>query len=155
MNTQSFDEELYLSKNPDVKAAVERGECESGLAHYLAYGQAENRPGAPYPEDEEQPGVYLIRGQMPVGFNSPQAGSHRTRIKVHSTQEIPRRGELLPIQASTSAAIRFEGPWGPSSAPNESTRTSRRLCYLRPARARRNGIGLKPPFLSRSPALSV
>jgi SAM-dependent methyltransferase len=74
MNTHSFDEELYLSKNPDVKAAVERGECESGLAHYLSYGQAENRPGAPYPGDEEQAG--------------PTVPPRHLRFRVHGADDV-------------------------------------------------------------------
>lgn len=38
-----FVEEAYLIAFPDVRAAVEAGTYETGHAHYLAYGQNENR----------------------------------------------------------------------------------------------------------------
>ena len=38
-----FDEAAYLAANPDVAAAVENGEFQSGLQHYLLFGQTENR----------------------------------------------------------------------------------------------------------------
>lgn len=38
-----FDEQWYLFKYPDVVAAIERGEVESGLAHFQRSGRAEGR----------------------------------------------------------------------------------------------------------------
>ena len=38
-----FDEGAYLRCNPDVRAAVYRGQFQSGLHHYQAHGQRENR----------------------------------------------------------------------------------------------------------------
>ena len=38
-----FDEQWYLLKYPDVVAAIERGEVESGLAHFQRNGRAEGR----------------------------------------------------------------------------------------------------------------
>jgi hypothetical protein len=38
-----FDERAYLRCNPDVRAAVYRGQFQSGLHHYQAHGQRENR----------------------------------------------------------------------------------------------------------------
>ena len=38
-----FDEKYYLSKNPDVAAAVKRGEFKSGHEHYLRHGHKEHR----------------------------------------------------------------------------------------------------------------
>jgi hypothetical protein len=38
-----FDEQWYLFKYPDVVAAIERGEVESGLAHFQRNGRAEGR----------------------------------------------------------------------------------------------------------------
>ena len=40
----SFDEATYLECNPDVAAAVARGEIKSGLDHYRLCGRHENRP---------------------------------------------------------------------------------------------------------------
>lgn len=38
-----FDETFYLTKHPDVAAAVARGALSSGLAHWQQFGQAEGR----------------------------------------------------------------------------------------------------------------
>ena len=43
----TFDEAFYLASNPDVAAAVARGEFSSGLEHFQLFGQAEGRLGAP------------------------------------------------------------------------------------------------------------
>lgn len=40
---QPFDESAYLVLHQDVAAAVARGECESGHAHYLSTGYYEGR----------------------------------------------------------------------------------------------------------------
>ena len=39
-----FDEEAYLSANPDVRDAVAAGTVPSGLVHYLSWGRHEKRP---------------------------------------------------------------------------------------------------------------
>lgn len=39
-----FDEAGYLEANPDVAAAVTRGDWSSGRAHFEQFGHAENRP---------------------------------------------------------------------------------------------------------------
>ncbi|MGK7903374.1 MAG: Ig-like domain-containing protein, partial [Hormoscilla sp.] len=44
---ENFDEEFYLASNPDVAAAVARGEFGSGEDHFQRFGQAEGRLGAP------------------------------------------------------------------------------------------------------------
>jgi len=41
--TDSFDERAYLAANPDVAAAVQRGDLESGRAHFEAFGEKEAR----------------------------------------------------------------------------------------------------------------
>jgi hypothetical protein len=43
----TFDEDLYLLANPDVAAAVQRGEISSGAVHYNQFGIAEGRPILP------------------------------------------------------------------------------------------------------------
>ena len=41
-----FDEEAYLDSNPDVAAAIRRGEINSAHAHYISDGYFEDREGA-------------------------------------------------------------------------------------------------------------
>lgn len=48
-----FNEDSYLAANPDVKAAVERGDVESGLLHYIGYGYFEGRSGGMAIVDEK------------------------------------------------------------------------------------------------------
>jgi FKBP-type peptidyl-prolyl cis-trans isomerase len=43
-----FDENYYLSQNPDVAAAVAAGKIASGYDHYIQFGQFENRSPSPY-----------------------------------------------------------------------------------------------------------
>lgn len=45
MPVGSFTEQAYLQANPDVRAAVQRGDFTSGLQHYNMYGQGEARQG--------------------------------------------------------------------------------------------------------------
>jgi hypothetical protein len=40
-----FNERGYLDANLDVKAAVERGDVESGLLHFIGFGYFEGRTG--------------------------------------------------------------------------------------------------------------
>lgn len=39
----AFDEREYLRCNPDVRRAVNRGQMESGAAHYRVFGRREGR----------------------------------------------------------------------------------------------------------------
>src|ERR1700730_17591743 len=49
-----FDEDEYLSANPDVKQAVRRGDVESGQMHYIGYGYFEGRRGGAVKIDERR-----------------------------------------------------------------------------------------------------
>jgi len=44
-----FNEFYYLLQNPGVVAAIQNGEFETGLDHYLEIGQGEGRPAAAPP----------------------------------------------------------------------------------------------------------
>jgi hypothetical protein len=47
-----FDEENYLRANPDVAAAIRRGEWRTPRDHFVAVGYFENRDGAAKPLSE-------------------------------------------------------------------------------------------------------
>jgi hypothetical protein len=83
-----FNEDNYLRANPDVRAAVERGDVESGLMHFIGYGYFEGRGGGMAIVDEEW---YLgrypdVRAAVEVGtvksaeqhFHSVGAGEGRS-----------------------------------------------------------------------------
>ena len=44
MKNKNFDENAYLSANPDVAEAVRLGVLASGWEHYVRHGHRENRP---------------------------------------------------------------------------------------------------------------
>src|SRR5438876_252676 len=50
--TTEFDEQGYLSHNPDVAKAIARGEIESAHMHYIGYGYFEGRQGGGPAVDE-------------------------------------------------------------------------------------------------------
>ena len=67
----SFDERAYLFANPDVAAAVRRGEIASGEEHYRHFGRAEERPlrlmpidGAKYLEVNPDVAEAVRRGEF-------------------------------------------------------------------------------------------
>lgn len=49
-----FNEKLYLANNPDVAAAVQKGQFKSGLEHYLQQGYKENRNAASGGQENEK-----------------------------------------------------------------------------------------------------
>ena len=54
LSENNFSEDDYLDLNPDVRAAVERGEYKSGFAHWLACGKYEGRTFHPTRFDESE-----------------------------------------------------------------------------------------------------
>src|ERR1700761_4914562 len=48
-----FNEDSYLEANPDVKAAVARGDVESGFMHFNGFGYFEGRKGGMATVDEK------------------------------------------------------------------------------------------------------
>jgi hypothetical protein len=48
-----LNEDNYLRANPDVRAAVERGDVESGLMHFIGFGYFEGRTGGMAIVDEK------------------------------------------------------------------------------------------------------
>lgn len=58
VDAEDWNEALYLAANPDVAAAIARGEFKSGREHYERAGRAEGRLGAAVPEDWDE-AIYL------------------------------------------------------------------------------------------------
>src|SRR5262249_43914845 len=51
---EAWDEATYLAVNPDVAAAVGRGEFKSGREHYELAGRTERRKGGSVPRDWDE-----------------------------------------------------------------------------------------------------
>lgn len=58
-----FNEEYYLKMNPDVAAAVKKGDYPNGKAHYDAYGKKEGRRAYPQLPLEFNEGSYLTNNK--------------------------------------------------------------------------------------------
>ena len=72
----SFDENAYLTFNPDVANAVRSGSFRDGAAHYGQWGRNENRVisfcGNGYPQPQPQPYPYPQPQPMPLPIPQPQ-----------------------------------------------------------------------------------
>jgi|ERR1700688_1475507 len=94
-NVLEWNEELYLKINPDVAAAIARGEFRSGREHYQLAGRFEHRQGVSIPDDWDEVG-YLkanpdVAGAVKAGtFIS---GYHHYLV---AGQKEGRRGGLAP-----------------------------------------------------------
>lgn len=47
-----FDDDAYLKRFPDIKAAIDAGKLQSALQHFLVFGYGEGRPPRQYDVDE-------------------------------------------------------------------------------------------------------
>ena len=64
-----FDEEWYLSQNPDVLAAVKNGDLASGLLHYVRWGADEGRESLAYFEERFYVDLYEdVRAAVDAGL---------------------------------------------------------------------------------------
>jgi hypothetical protein len=66
----SFNETLYLDNNPDVKAAVEAGEFESGVQHFRREGLLEGRYAFYTGTDGDDAEVYSVGNSYLVGVTA-------------------------------------------------------------------------------------
>lgn len=138
-----FDEQFYLSRNPDVASAVSRGEYKTGLDHYNQWGRNENRvatPAAPAltPSAAPSPTVKATgvadRAQTMMPQAAPMSGAvsgnnfnemvlrrYGTNLEGASPQE---RAALNDIFGSTAASVvpgegRRTGMYGSNQAANQ------------------------------------
>lgn len=71
LDSNSFDEQAYLEANPDVAAAVQRGELGSGLDHWNQWGKTEGRTlgASPYQTGIGALGAPALGAATPSGFD--------------------------------------------------------------------------------------
>jgi hypothetical protein len=63
---QGWNEALYLAVNPDVAAALARGEFKSGREHYELAGRAEHREGASVPADWDEKSYLQVHPDVAI-----------------------------------------------------------------------------------------
>jgi hypothetical protein len=83
-----WDERLYLAANPDVAAAISRGDFKSGGEHYELAGRAEKREGASVPDGWDERGYLQVhpdvaaaiaRGTFVSGYHHYLAAGRKER----------------------------------------------------------------------------
>jgi len=80
MSEIEWNEQDYLSKNPDVAQAVKQGSFKSGLDHFLAFGKYEDRSGAPIAKSIKQ---------TSAEFRSPGPWPpEHLRLRVHGARDL-------------------------------------------------------------------
>jgi SAM-dependent methyltransferase len=107
-----FDEEAYLSANPDVRDAVSAGRMPSGLVHYLEWDRHEERirPVVTRPRVERP-------AYRPLGAMSVEA----LRLRVSGVARIIRRewGKLFRIDAINPQGINYRQDLVVAHVPGE------------------------------------
>jgi hypothetical protein len=104
-----FDDEGYLASNPDVAAAIRRGEVASGRDHYITDGYFEGREGAAAMFDESW---YLKRySDVARGVKSGQWMSGRQHYATNGMFEW-----RSPSQAAESDVARWRAAIAPLPA---------------------------------------
>lgn len=98
-----WNEIEYLRLNPDVYAAVRKGEWASGYKHWLTHGAAENRPGGLNPFRKVEPGEAFRN--YPVGCN--YYGFHLQDIGLGAAA----RGYFEIIKKVMGEAVAIPLPW--------------------------------------------
>jgi hypothetical protein len=73
---EPFDEASYLRRYPDIAAAVLKGGCPSGRAHYEAHGKTEGRTGAPSAFDQ----AFQLGGNDDIRWSEARLESLRQSV---------------------------------------------------------------------------
>src|SRR5258706_10110390 len=87
---ECFDETYYLKANPDVAAALQKGEFASGRAHYEAHGKSENRAAcAPKPVEGCFDEAFYLKANPDVAaaIQKGEFASAREHYEGHGREE--------------------------------------------------------------------
>ena len=87
----SFNEDDYLCSNPDVSVAVQRGDYESGYAHWLKYGRNEGRTLRGGPLNN---GLCFASNPNATVGEPIESGQTKERPEARISNYISRRREL-------------------------------------------------------------
>jgi hypothetical protein len=96
----TFDEDAYLAANPDVAAAVARGEAASGLAHWRKHGAAEGRAQRRLRARNSRALVFPLRFARDEASNSDVGDllpATRRRLAEIATPPIDARYAIAPL----------------------------------------------------------
>jgi hypothetical protein len=108
---EQFDELYYLKENPDVVAAIASGAYNSGLEHYLAYGQYEGRAPCYKPKsivDEQFDELYYLKANADVAAAIDKG---RLNSGFEHYQRFGKREGRAPCNKSGAIKKRFVYVW--------------------------------------------
>ena len=117
---QSFDEMVYLDLNPDVEAAIRRGQFETGYAHWLKHGKAEGRltslddiktPSGECPDDWDEARYLRMNPDVAASLRAGVFTSGYAHWAAHGEDE-GRPGGLLNFRLADPAQLFREHPFG-------------------------------------------
>lgn len=119
-----FDEDGYLTANPDVLESVLKGEFKSAFSHYLRHGRAEGRPMQTNVEDVRN---RIVRVRRAAAQTGPGAAA---RSSVEAVMVSPRGGLLIVGWVDDRSApidwIRISGPdWFVTVTASRTSRVRR------------------------------
>jgi len=141
---EQFLEPLYLAQNPDVAAAIARGEVASGLSHWLAIGAEQERAGLRPSLSEDQ----LYAGVAPPGLDSdPDMDGFdvQTYFLLYPDVRTAVNGDHQAAREHWLNHGRFEGRNGPGVAPCKNWKTSPAGVLAKPF-----GINIFGPYAATS-----
>ena len=104
-----FDESFYLRANPDVAAAVARGDWHSGLMHYAATGRAKGRVAAPDVDVAWYGAAYPMAARDVSAGRAADLEDHYHRVGRHRGY-LPHAAATRPDNAAACRS-RYGGLW--------------------------------------------
>lgn len=141
---EGFLEPLYLAQNPDVAAAIARGEVASALSHYLQIGAEQERAGLRPSLSED--GFYAHAAPPGLGFDPDMSGfDAEAYFLLYPDVRQATGGNPDAAREHWLNHGRFEGRNGPGVAPYKSWRATPAGVLARPF-----GINIFGPFAATS-----
>ncbi len=139
-----FLETLYLAQNPDVAAAIARGEIASGLSHWLAVGAEQERAGLRPTLGEDQ--LYVGVPPPGLGTDPDMTGfDAETYFVLYPDVRLAVNNDPAAAKDHWLNHGRFEGRNGPGIAPYKAWKASPAGVLGKPF-----GINIFGPFAATS-----
>lgn len=127
-----FDEAWYLTRYPDVAAAVAAGSCPSGYAHYLSHGKDEGRlprANTPLSFDSEWYASAYPMAVREVGSRDPVALEEHYRVFGLARGYLPHSRANRPDNPS-AAQKKFGGLWVDNANAHDLARGKYELGWI-------------------------
>jgi hypothetical protein len=105
-----FDEQAYLERFPDVKAAVKAGKIKSGFRHFVRNGYFERRAAFKFPVDEKWYAETYKDVADAITAGAFRNGSHHFETSGYFEGRAPSREALAEFGEWVNLVKRFPAP---------------------------------------------